>query len=107
MSMVQILMLFTYFNAAVSNEASLNLELAFVCSDSVSLSLTRNSIPICMFQYNYVALTDPLTKATRNFKFSEVDFSLKCIVPKRLPTVSLSLSYWYPGTGVVLDCIDS
>ena len=22
-------------------------------------------------------------------------------------TVSLSLSYWYPGSGVVLDCIDS
>ena len=21
-------------------------------------------------------------------------------------TVSLSLSYWYPGSGVVLDCID-
>ena len=25
---------------------------------------------------------------------------------KRL-TVSLSLSHWYPGSGVVLDCIDS
>ena len=23
------------------------------------------------------------------------------------PTVSLSLSHWYPGPGVVLDCIDS
>ena len=23
------------------------------------------------------------------------------------PTVSLSLSHWYPGSGVVLDCIDS
>ena len=23
------------------------------------------------------------------------------------PTVSLSLSLWYPGSGVVLDCIDS
>ena len=22
-------------------------------------------------------------------------------------TVSLALSYWYPGSGVVLDCIDS
>ena len=22
-------------------------------------------------------------------------------------TVSLSLSHWYPGSGVVLDCIDS
>ena len=22
-------------------------------------------------------------------------------------TVNLSLSHWYPGTGVVLDCIDS
>ena len=22
-------------------------------------------------------------------------------------TVGLSLSYWYPGSGVVLDCIDS
>ena len=22
-------------------------------------------------------------------------------------SVSLSLSYWYPGSGVVLDCIDS
>ena len=22
-------------------------------------------------------------------------------------TMSLSLSYWYPGSGVVLDCIDS
>ena len=24
-----------------------------------------------------------------------------------LSSVSLSLSYWYPGSGVVLDCIDS
>ena len=24
-----------------------------------------------------------------------------------VPSVSLSLSYWYPGSGVVLDCIDS
>ena len=23
------------------------------------------------------------------------------------PTVSLSLSHWYPGSGVILDCIDS
>ena len=23
------------------------------------------------------------------------------------PTVSLLLSHWYPGSGVVLDCIDS
>ena len=23
------------------------------------------------------------------------------------PTVNLSLSHWYPGSGVVLDCIDS
>ena len=28
-------------------------------------------------------------------------FSLWC------PTVSLSVSHWYPGSGVVLDCIDS
>ena len=25
----------------------------------------------------------------------------------RCLTVSLSLSHWYPGSGVVLDCIDS
>ena len=24
-----------------------------------------------------------------------------------VPSVSLSLSHWYPGSGVVLDCIDS
>ena len=24
-----------------------------------------------------------------------------------VPTVSLSLSHWYPGSDVVLDCIDS
>ena len=24
-----------------------------------------------------------------------------------VPTVSLSLSHWYPGSGVILDCIDS
>ena len=24
-----------------------------------------------------------------------------------MSTVSLSLSHWYPGSGVVLDCIDS
>ena len=24
-----------------------------------------------------------------------------------VPTVCLSLSHWYPGSGVVLDCIDS
>ena len=31
------------------------------------------------------------------------------IVPyeKRGLSVSLSLSHWYPGSGVVLDCIDS
>ena len=23
------------------------------------------------------------------------------------PSVSLSLSHWYPGSGVILDCIDS
>ena len=28
-------------------------------------------------------------------------FCLWCI------TVSMSLSHWYPGSGVVLDCIDS
>ena len=28
-------------------------------------------------------------------------FDLWCL------TVSLSLSHWYPGSGVVLDCIDS
>ena len=27
--------------------------------------------------------------------------------PEPIVTVSLSLSHWYPGTGVVLDCIDS
>ena len=25
----------------------------------------------------------------------------------RVSSVSLSLSHWYPGSGVVLDCIDS
>ena len=24
-----------------------------------------------------------------------------------VPTVSLSISHWYPGPGVLLDCIDS
>ena len=24
-----------------------------------------------------------------------------------VPTMSLSLSHWYPGSGVVFDCIDS
>ena len=24
-----------------------------------------------------------------------------------VPTVNLSLSHWYPGSGVVFDCIDS
>ena len=24
-----------------------------------------------------------------------------------MSTVSLSLSHWYPGSGVILDCIDS
>ena len=28
---------------------------------------------------------------------------LSCVVS----SVSLSLSHWYPGSGVVLDCIDS
>ena len=27
--------------------------------------------------------------------------------PFLVSTVSLSLSHWYPGSGVVLDCIDS
>ena len=31
---------------------------------------------------------------------------LSFVVSVRL-TVSLSLSHWYPGSGVVLDCIDS
>ena len=30
-------------------------------------------------------------------------FALVCLCL----TVSLSLSHWYPGSGVVLDCIDS
>ena len=33
------------------------------------------------------------------------------VLPKRsrakTTSVSLSLSHWYPGSGVVLDCIDS
>ena len=31
-----------------------------------------------------------------------LSFNQKC-----LTSVSLSLSHWYPGSGVVLDCIDS
>ena len=40
-----------------------------------------------------------------NFLFSFVvsNFLLTFVVS----TVSLSLSHWYPGSGVVLDCIDS
>ena len=34
-------------------------------------------------------------------RFSLVDARLWC------PTVILSLSLWYPGSGVVFDCIDS
>ena len=32
---------------------------------------------------------------------SWLSFVARCL------TVSLSLSHWYPGSGVVLDCIDS
>ena len=28
-------------------------------------------------------------------------------LPSVVSAVSLSLSHWYPGSGVVLDCIDS
>ena len=46
---------------------------------------------------------------------STYDFSTLCTTLHVWPlgsslwclTVSLSLSHWYPGSGVVLDCIDS
>ena len=33
--------------------------------------------------------------------------NFRVIVLVFLSSVSLSLSHWYPGSGVVLDCIDS
>ena len=37
------------------------------------------------------------------FRMTIVALMLRFVVS----TVSLSLSHWYPGSGVVLDCIDS
>ena len=34
-------------------------------------------------------------------------FAMSLCAPLWCLTVSLSLSHWYPGSGVVLDCIDS
>ena len=38
---------------------------------------------------------------TRKRVWQYIEKERKCI------TVSLSLSHWYPGSGVVLDCIDT
>ena len=44
-----------------------------------------------------------------NFPFLDGDVPCSTSYGSRLwcLTVSLSLSHWYPGSGVVLDCIDS
>ena len=49
---------------------------------------------VCMF---ICALWSPAGKGLTSWLGSR----LWCL------TVSLSLSHWYPGSGVVLDCIDS
>ena len=39
--------------------------------------------------------------------YDVLDVSLTSWLSFVVSTVSLSLSHWYPGSGVVLDCIDS
>ena len=59
--------------------------------------LTRNLLSVLVRQL-FDGQTRPWVLSPR---FSLVDARLWC------PTVILSLSLWYPGSGVFLDCIDS
>ena len=51
------------------------------------------AMPLCVSVY--CALWSPAGKGLTSWR------CLWCL------TVSLSLSHWYPGSGVILDCIDS
>ena len=53
------------------------------------------AMSLCASVYNYVLCGHLLGKGW------PLGSRLWCL------TVSLSLSHWYPGSGVVLDCIDS
>ena len=61
------------------------------------------------FGYNCVRVTANVQK--RPFQGGTSFVDLLCMLTSWLSfvvsTVSLSLSHWYPGSGVVLDCIDS
>ena len=54
------------------------------------------AMPLCTSVYMCFVVT----------RWERVNSWLSFVVSVRL-TVSLSLSHWYPGSGVVLDCIDS
>ena len=62
------------------------------------------SVTVCL--YMFVSPDIPCPGLPQTFflhclKGSSLGSRLWCL------TVSLSLSHWYPGSGVVLDCIDS
>ena len=44
---------------------------------------------------------------TREAVIMDIEYDLTSWLSFVVSSVSLSLSHWYPGSGVVLDCIDS
>ena len=62
--------------------------------------LGKNSICVC-YAFVHVCLYAPCGHLLAEYIICPLGSRLWCI------TVSLSLSHWYPGSVVVLDCIDS
>ena len=59
---------------------------------------TEQCVFVRLFRF---CTTVPFFQMNRKDWFFCGSFMFSCL------TVSLSLSHWYPGSGVVLDCIDS
>ena len=66
---------------------------------------------MCIFLINSHKLSETRSNCVHSHYFGRFFFQQTWISPlgSRLwcLTVSLSLSHWYPGSGMVLDCIDS
>ena len=62
---------------------------------------------IVAFFTSQICLLMLLVKIKFSREFPNVQFARVSRVSTVVSTVTLSLSHWYPGSGVVLDCIDS
>ena len=62
----------------------------------------------CFFEEKLTILSFTLTwKSKDQLTWSPAGKGLTSWLSFVVSSVSLSLSHWYPGSGVVLDCIDS